>query len=396
MAVGNVAGLTRSPDMIKYFASNDGRAVKELMIMRKDNPLIAHDSIAALVNLSGHDELLPFMDDESFLFSVALTIVIPNSVLADLCCMLLNNMTKHASIAKRLVPPDTPPPNDAKDRPKPKTPLIDNLLQSFVENAGPPPTSTATSSTGTKRSAAPAKAPPGPPVSTRHFLAGVLANVSALAAGARCLRSRSRVDGVVRLAKVLPFTQHPDAIRRGGAIATIKNCCFDVDGEDDDTPGRQGQRRRQREEEEGDFDVGLLLSDELNLLPYLLLPLCSGDAGDEFSDDDLDGMPPELQFLEPGHRREPDPRLRLILVEALLLLAHSRPGREHLRRRKAYPVVRGLHTAEPDADVRDRVERLVNLLARDEEGEAGGPAAAAVSTEEEEGEEGEDAIEELI
>ena len=78
-------------------------------------------------------------------------------------------------------------------------------------------------------------------------------------------------------------------------------------------------------------------------------------------------MPDELQLLEPTKTREPDSKIRLILVEALLLLTQSRPGREHLRQKRAYPVVRNMHKAETDTDVLDRVDRLVNMIARDEE-----------------------------
>ena len=69
-------------------------------------------------------------------------------------------------------------------------------------------------------------------------------------------------DGLIRLSKVLPFTEHEDVIRRRGCISTIKNCCFDVE---DPSAG------------------GLLLSEELNILPYILLPLC----GNEDYDDDV-------------------------------------------------------------------------------------------------------------
>ncbi|KAJ3401824.1 hypothetical protein HDV05_000237, partial [Chytridiales sp. JEL 0842] len=98
-----MASLSKAQDMIPLFA--DGRAIKELMIVRKDHPLIAHDSIAALVNLSCHPELLKhFEDSPDFISSLVLTIILPKSVLADLCCMLLNNLTKSSEIVKLLIP----------------------------------------------------------------------------------------------------------------------------------------------------------------------------------------------------------------------------------------------------------------------------------------------------
>ncbi|KAJ3333479.1 hypothetical protein HDU76_007693, partial [Blyttiomyces sp. JEL0837] len=333
LAVSNIAGLTKAPEMLPFFLKNDGKVIKDIMAMKKDHPLIAHDSITALVNLSSYESTLPFMDDEGFISSLILTIVLPKSVLADLCCMLLNNMTKHIPIAKRLIPtsepestePTTTTTQTSTTQPvkKRRTPHLDNLLEVFVRGESKQFNKDA----------------------QYHFLAGVFANIARVGSGAICLRSRSEVDGIIRLSKVLPFTEHKDLIRRGGCIATIKNCCFDVE---DPKAG------------------GLLLSEELNLLPYILLPLCGSE---DFTDEEMEGMPDELQLMEPDKSREPDSHLRLILIETLLLLTSSRPGRELLRTKRAYPVIRNMHRAEHDEVVMERAERLVNMLMRDEEGE---------------------------
>ncbi|KAJ3117346.1 hypothetical protein HDU96_007136 [Phlyctochytrium bullatum] len=340
MAVENILALSKTNDLFPFFHMNEGEVVKDLMQMTKDHPLIAHDAISALVNLSSQEAFLEYMNEELFIYNLILTIILPKSLLADLCCMLLNNLTKSARIAEKLVPDedtDTTPaastPTDAAaatDKPKPtakRTQYLDNLLEVFVR--------------GSTRQYNPQAA--------FHFLSGVFANISVAAKGARCLRSRSNVDGVIRLAKIIPFTEHPDAIRRGGVVATIKNCCFDV--EDPVVSG------------------GLLLSDELNLLPYILLPLCGNE---DFDDDEMEGMPSELQFPESTKKRESDPKIRLMLVECLVLLTHSRPGRDHLRLKRAYPVIKRLHPWEKDSDVKDRCERLVNMLARDEQDGSGG------------------------
>ncbi|KAI9342190.1 hypothetical protein DFJ73DRAFT_797526 [Zopfochytrium polystomum] len=363
LAVNNVAGLTKSPELIPFFAKNDGKVVKDLMAMRKDHPLIAHDSISALVNLSTYDEILPFLDDEMFVFSVVLTIVIPNSVLADLCCMLLNNMTKHAPIAKRLIPPE--PDGAAPASPAATAPAA-------AKAAG-----TAADAAPAKKQKNPADRQPPRILSTRDFLSGVFANVSALSAGARSLRQRSAIDGTIRLSKLLPFTDHPSAIRRGGAIAAIKNCCFDVEADATTSSTTTATTTTSTN------DRGLLLSPELNLLPYVLLPLADGRDDDDLTDDERSQLPDELQFVEPERRREADARLRRMLVETLLLLAHTRPGRELLRRRRVYPVVRNMHRVEADEGVADCAERLVNLLMRDEpeDGEVAEAEVAALGKE---------------
>ena len=73
-------------------------------------------------------------------------------------------------------------------------------------------------------------------------------------------------------------------------------------------------------------------------------------------------MPAELQLLEDSKKREPDSKLRLVLVESLLVLCSPRAGRDWLRRNKAYPILQRLHLAEKDSSVRERIERTVDFL----------------------------------
>jgi hypothetical protein len=290
--------------------------------------------------------------------------------------MLLNNLTKSMNISKKLIPTDESPASlvaSSATATAASTPLI-------TSKAVPGPKSSTTPSASSSTSASNESSNNTTPATRKtpfvdnllevfvrgeskkynkdasyHFLAGVFANLSSVTSGAAALRSRSNVDGLIRLSKILPFTEHPDHVRRGGCIATIKNCCFDVEDE------RAG---------------GLLLSDELNLMPYILLPLVTAEGFDD-DDDDLDGIPEELQLLEPTKEKEKDPKLRLMLIESLLLVTQSRPGRDHLRAKKAYPVVKKLHTQEKDEEVMDRIEKLVNMIMRDEEDEAGTQEAAA-------------------
>ncbi|KAJ3150074.1 hypothetical protein HK101_001996 [Irineochytrium annulatum] len=344
LAAENIKAISKTEELLPYFARDNGAVIKDLGKLLKDHPLIAHEAVSALVNLSSHDSLLPYMADDEFVINIILSIVFPKSIIADLSCMVLNNMTKSPTIAAKLIPDDTTPePTTTSDENTPPTPqqprtqYLDNLLEVFVR--------------GSERLYNPS--------ASYHFLAGVLANLSAHPRGARCLKARSRVDGVIRLAKVIPFTEHKDEHRRSGVVATIKNCCLDV------TDPTRASANPTTVAEGGDF----LLSEELNLLPYLLLPLCGPE---EFDDDEMEGMPDELQLLEPGKRREPSAKVRLMLIESLLLLTHSRPGRDHLRAKRAYPVIKRMHLVEPDEGVRERAERLVDMLARDEADGSGG------------------------
>jgi hypothetical protein len=54
-------------------------------------------------------------------------------------------------------------------------------------------------------------------------------------------------------------------------------------------------------------------------------------------------------------------------LETLLLLTTTFPGREIMRKSGVYVVIRRLHEEVEDEDVKELVERLVNVLMRDEE-----------------------------
>ena len=58
-----------------------------------------------------------------------------------------------------------------------------------------------------------------------------------------------------------------------------------------------------------------MLSDKVDIIPRLLLPLAGPE---EFDDDDNDRLPADLQYLPPEKQREPDPEIRKMLLEALI------------------------------------------------------------------------------
>lgn len=185
-----------------------------------------------------------------------------------------------------------------------------------------------------------------------NFLASVFANLSAVrverhlaptfADGAFVLQSHAgRLFFLTPtgetpeypLAKLVAFTEHTDTIRRGGVISSLKNCAFSaavhraiLSPESERVNGAPG----------------------IDALPYLLLPLAGPE---EFDLEDQEKMPSALQFLPATKKREPDPALRLMLVETLLLLCTKRWGRDFLRAHGVYEVIRAAHLAETDDNV---------------------------------------------
>jgi hypothetical protein len=233
--------------------------------------------------------------------------------------MLLNNLSKHESVVRRILPPSEPSNSAEPSSKNPrKTSMLDNLIEVFGRGEG-------------KRYN---------PNADFHFLSGVISNLTTVTDGAKFMLGTSNVDGQHRLLKMIAFLNHENLIRRGGVTSVIKNCCFDT--------ASHGW---------------LLTNPDLNLLPYIMLPLMGPE---EYDEDDLDGMPDELQLLGDDKTREPDAQIRLILIDTLLLLSTTLEGREILRAKKVYRIIQKLHLVETSEEVQEAIERLVQLLARDE------------------------------
>uniref|UniRef100_A0A3B5JZL2 Protein HGH1 homolog n=1 Tax=Takifugu rubripes TaxID=31033 RepID=A0A3B5JZL2_TAKRU len=129
------------------------------------------------------------------------------------------------------------------------------------------------------------------------------------------------------------------AVRRGGVVGTLRNCCFD----------------HVRHEQ--------LLSEAVDILPFLLLPLAGPE---ELTEEENEGLPVDLQYLPEDKKREEDPDIRKMLLETLLLLTATKFGRKTLRDKNVYLIVRELHKWEQDFQVSAACEKLVQVLIGDE------------------------------
>ena len=110
----------------------------------------------------------------------------------------------------------------------------------------------------------------------------------------------------------------------------------------------------------------LLSSTGIDILPYILLPLAGPE---EFAESENDQLLEELQYLGEDKKREADKEIMKTHLETLLLLTSTREGRDELREKGVYLIVREVHLAVEDEGVREGCERLVQVLMRDEEGD---------------------------
>ncbi|KAH8833940.1 hypothetical protein DL96DRAFT_1703572 [Flagelloscypha sp. PMI_526] len=360
--------------------SKESDIIRDLKLLCRDQLAISHDAFRALVNLSESSLVAACLSDPVFLNFIVSYIIHPQSTCADLAAMLLSNLSGSAtacaiviSMKIEIIRGDNLPNNfypvqsrcgtctapDPYPKDKPESILaLPLLVDAFLQGSA-----VTHDNDPSKR----------PRKAELHFLASVFANLASVMSLFPCnpffkihqlflvsrwanffLTSRptNELDAQSPrerpLAKLMAFTEHKDKIRRGGIVATIKNCAFDptlhkaILTEDDSA------------EEEGPGAGGLVA---------LLLPL----AGPEESElEDQENLPEALQMLPPDKKRETDPAIRLTIVETLLLLCHTRFGRDYQRNHGVYEIIRAAHLVEKDEKILEHIERLVNLLKRDE------------------------------
>ncbi|KAL7422943.1 Protein hgh1 [Cryptotrichosporon argae] len=361
------------------------KAIKDMALLCRDQAIIAHDALSALVNLSDNIAVARHLTDNDFLVWLVSYTANTTSPLSPLTSMLLSNLTSHPTILPTIaaltipvvplplskhyppyylpasasgsstVQPDfrepsvMPPNREAGQEDEREIEGLRALVQAFEDGA----------SDGVKDNKGKRKG-------ECHFLASVFANVSMLPAIRSLLltprppfpepsTATPSEDDEPLLSKIVVYTEHADIIRRGGTLGCIKNCAMDRSS----MPWLLAS----------EHDRVRLPSDPsrvvkgVDVLPWVLSPLMGPE---EYDIDEMDVLPATLQFLPPTKTREQDPVLRMMCIEILLLLSTTFTGRHALRSRGAYYVVREAHKAESDQQIKDAIERLVSLLQGEE------------------------------
>ncbi|KAI1799864.1 DUF383-domain-containing protein [Daldinia bambusicola] len=296
------------------FKADNHQPVKNLKLLVKDHPKIAEHVITILINLAADREILESLGtDEKFLDEVLRQIIIATEPNANLLSMLLANLAKWDSI-KRVLTKKQPSPAELGSNEL----ILNQLVDLFVKGAD-----------GSYNKNA-----------DFDHLAYLFADLTKHADIRQYFVQKQDYDGVIPITKLKVFTEYKSNVRRKGVASTLKNVAFDV-------PSHP-----------------LFLSeDDIDILPYVLLPIMGNE---EYDEEEMMSMLPDLQLLPPDKQRDSDPNIIQTHVETLLLLSSTREGRDHMRNAKVYPIIRETHLRVNDEGVRDACERLVQVLMRDE------------------------------
>ena len=324
VALQHVLGMSASEEglnSLKDLAKANGDVQKNLfrtllshlvgLLSSKQNP-ISKDSSLTLINLTANQELVPYTLDLYCDFDKPLSVELwkkvedKESPVADQACMILSNLTHESKNCSRVYNELTGE-NISLDK------IITVFCNESYNNKG----------------------------ANLHYLSPFISNLSQVADARKQLVDK---DNPVIISKLLAFVEYKAShVRRGGVIGTLRNCCFDTS------------------------DHEWLLSEDngIDLLPRLLLPL-AGPTPADMDPEEVDKLPVDLQYLDDDKEIEKDPDLRKMLLEAIHQLCATRTGREIIRLRNAYPILKELHKTENDINVKLACENIVDILIKKE------------------------------
>ena len=172
-----------------------------------------------------------------------------------------------------------------------------------------------------------------------NFLGPVLSNLSQLPD----VRRHILEPGRCVIQRLVAFTEYAaSVVKRGGVVGTVRNCCFDVEHHD------------------------WLISDKVDIVPRLVLPL-AGPSSDAITDEEMESLPVDLQYLDEDKMIEADVDIRIMLLESLTQLCATKSSRNELRNKNIYVILRELHKVEKDRSCLLALENLVDILIKRED-----------------------------
>nr|CAG4640999.1 EOG090X08WK [Eulimnadia texana] len=298
LALHHILGLTGTKEGRELLKGHIGSICKHLFVLLDDlQPAVAKDALLALLNLAADKDLVPEITSNC---QSEIEKLVHNIILNPESNLADPACAFLANLTRPKLGTEAVYPLLEKDLDK----IVDAFCQESFNKKG----------------------------ANLHHLASVLSNLSQLPSMRNYLLDQSKC----MLQRLVTFTDYEKSIiRKGGVIGLLKNCCFDPEHHE------------------------WLLSEAVDILPKLLLPLAGPE---EFTDEENDKLPMELQYLGEEKLREEDADLRKMLIEALTQLCATKFGREYLRSKNAYVILRELHKWEKDREAFIACENLVDIL----------------------------------
>uniref|UniRef100_A0A672KP83 Protein HGH1 homolog n=1 Tax=Sinocyclocheilus grahami TaxID=75366 RepID=A0A672KP83_SINGR len=231
-ATGYILGLTGNRDGCRYLRSKPD-FLKALVTLTCDPSIsIVKDCYHALINLSADETLhQPLVKETDLLARLFQNLLDPEYMFADRICTILSNLSRHERTCR-----------DVFNTVQEQKIGLDKVVEIFCTE-------------GFNKKA------------SLHYLGPLLSNLAQLPEARHFILDKDKCV----IQRLLPYTQYEESsTRRGGVVGTLRNCCFEYAHHE------------------------WLLSDAVDILPYLLLPLAGPE---ELSEEENEGLPVDLQYL---------------------------------------------------------------------------------------------------
>ncbi|XP_077996162.1 protein HGH1 homolog [Glandiceps talaboti] len=302
VALQHILGLTGSVEGIRLLQSDMRYHSALFTLFRHPQEAIAKDAYLAVLNLSADEKMARtfVFEYDAVVSNFVEYILKSDSVFADQVCAILTNITRNVECCKKVL----------KEIEEGDFGLVQIVEVFCNENYNPK--------------------------NKLHYIGPFLSNLTQLPEARKFILDKDRCV----IQRLLPYTQYEaSATRKGGIVATLRNCCFETEYHT------------------------WLLSDQVDILPRLLLPLAGPE---ELTEEEMEGMPEDLQYLEEEKKRETDPDIRQMLLEAVFQLCSTKEGRKTVKDKQTYIIIRELHRSEKEPAVEEMCFKLINLLISDE------------------------------
>eukprot|EP01117_Protostelium_nocturnum_P008057 TRINITY_DN2868_c0_g1_i2.p1 TRINITY_DN2868_c0_g1~~TRINITY_DN2868_c0_g1_i2.p1 ORF type:complete len:385 (-),score=165.51 TRINITY_DN2868_c0_g1_i2:30-1184(-) len=275
----------------------------QLKVNSNVSSMIVKNGLTCLINLcSISDCLLQISSQEKVVSSLVENMNSSDSTIVKLSGILLNNLTHNEKGCATLL---------QLNEPMKKGLILSKLIEMFVfqERMEEDPHS---------------------------WIASVLMNVTQLTEGRKIILDEKR--GTIPL--LTPFIMDQNLMRRKYILGMIKNCCFEAGS------------------------IEYLISDQVNLLVHLLMPL---RAGITLNKEDVEGAFTELKNPPKSSTREKSAECRKLILKSLVMISSQKIGRQLLKDKKVYPIIREAEKIEEDEKVKEEMYTLVDIIIGEED-----------------------------
>ncbi|OTF71701.1 HGH1-like protein [Euroglyphus maynei] len=163
----------------------------------------------------------------------------------------------------------------------------------------------------------------------------------------QCEEIRNRlIDGKFLHSLMMLYDHHQESTGdhiqlRLSIIEFIRNCCLDY-------------RHHER----------LISKEDPELLVRLVMPLAGGE---ELSEEEMESLPLDLQYLPGDKQRESNVEIRRLLIEAIHQFCATKYGREIIRHTNIYYHLREYHRWEKNEDLNESLMRLIDVIIKKED-----------------------------